>query len=142
MNYIAANCGFGPAIVCWTSDEGGGQLIHAATRYGVQCLGIARERIRGPECRTGVRLRFSPIAIFASAASSTTIASVGMCEHVVESQLDQYFRRAWQLLLRGGAFLNHGLARSAAYHPSPTSFTDVYVFPGGELVPLASRSCT
>jgi len=70
-------------------------------------------------------LRFSTIAIFAFAASSTTIASGGMCEHVVESQLDQYFRRAWQLLLRGGAFLNHGIARSAAYHlalpVSPTS---------------------
>jgi cyclopropane-fatty-acyl-phospholipid synthase len=42
----------------------------------------------------------------------------------------------WNLLRPGGVFLNHGISPSATYHRRGPSFTDRYVFPDGDLVPL------
>jgi cyclopropane-fatty-acyl-phospholipid synthase len=71
-------------------------------------------------------------------AAYDKLVSVGMVEHVGESRLPEYFERAFRLLRPGGVFLNHGIGR-AGNRPAPTqpTFTDVYVFPDGELVPIA-----
>jgi len=66
------------------------------------------------------------------------IVSVGMVEHVGEALLPEYFRRAWDLLRPGGVFLNHGIAYSATYRRQGASFTDRYVFPDGELLPIST----
>ena len=49
-----------------------------------------------------------------------------------------YFRKAWTLLRPGGVFLNHGISWNAAFRPrkGPT-FSDRYVFPNGDLLPLS-----
>jgi cyclopropane-fatty-acyl-phospholipid synthase len=67
------------------------------------------------------------------------IASVGMFEHVGESQLSTYFQQARRLLRVGGVFLNHGIASSATQpvHNGP-SFTDHYVFPDIQVVPIST----
>jgi len=65
------------------------------------------------------------------------IASIGMVEHVGESRLPEYFGQAFRLLKPGGVFLNSGIGRPAWRHPGEgRSFSDVYMFPDGELVPI------
>jgi cyclopropane-fatty-acyl-phospholipid synthase len=62
-----------------------------------------------------------------------------MVEHVGESRLPEYFRTAFSLLRDGGVFLNHGIGRAGdrkkSAHPT---FTDVYVFPDGEMIPIST----
>ena len=41
------------------------------------------------------------------------------------------------LLRPGGLFLNHGIARVASEQPTSPTFTSTYVFPDGELHPVA-----
>ncbi len=125
----------------------GGLVIHAAVNYGASCWGVtlsapqaevARRRIRerGIEDRCAVEV--CDYRDLRPQHQFDKIASVGMFEHVGEEQLPEYFQRAWHLLLPGGVFLNHGIARSAMYRPCKPSFTDIYVFPDGDLVPLNS----
>lgn len=124
----------------------GGLLLYAATRYGAEGVGItlsrpqadlANERIReagqGDRCRVLV----CDYREMDGAGAFDKIASVGMVEHVGESRLPEYFRRAFRLLRPGGVFLNHGIAANPAYPAPPgPSFSDHYVFPDGELPPL------
>ena len=51
--------------------------------------------------------------------------------------LGTYFRKAARLLARGGVFLNHGIA-SRVTDPFDTgpSFSNSYVFPDGETLPI------
>ena len=125
----------------------GGLIIHAASRYGARCLGItlsapqaelARERIRDAGVQDRCQVEQCDYRDLRLGNQFDKIASVGMFEHVGEALLPEYFRRAWQLLAPGGVFLNHGIARSATYLRNGPSFTDVYVFPDGELVPLST----
>jgi cyclopropane-fatty-acyl-phospholipid synthase len=45
--------------------------------------------------------------------------------------------QAWRLLRPGGVFLNHGIARNPNEPPlQGPSFSDRYVFPDGELLPI------
>jgi len=58
---------------------------------------------------------------------------------VGEARLPDYFGRAFRLLRPGGVFLNHGIACNPAVPPVPgQSFSDHYVFPDGELIPLGN----
>lgn len=67
------------------------------------------------------------------------LVSVGMFEHVGEKLLPVYFERAYRLLKPGGVFLNHGIARRAIEKGwNPQSFSNAYVFPDGELVPIST----
>jgi hypothetical protein len=61
-----------------------------------------------------------------------------LAEHVGAALLPEYFSRAWDLLRPGGVFLNHGVAYSATYRKRGPSFSDRYVFPDGELVPIST----
>ncbi|HVO64271.1 MAG TPA: cyclopropane-fatty-acyl-phospholipid synthase family protein [Terriglobales bacterium] len=123
----------------------GGLIIHAATHYGAECLGItlsepqadvARQRIREAEISERCAVEVCDYRDLRPQRQFDKMASVGMFEHVGEARLPDYFQRAWQLLLPGGVFLNHGIARSAMYRAAKPSFTDIYVFPDGELVPI------
>lgn len=125
----------------------GGLIIHAANCYGAKCLGItlsalqaklARERIRDAGLQDRCEVQVCDYRDLESSPQFEKVASVGMFEHVGETRLPEYFQRAWHLLLPGGVFLNHGIARSTTYHRTGPSFTDVYVFPDGELVPLGA----
>ena len=125
----------------------GGLVLHAALRHGVEAAGItlsrpqaefANERIRAAgeadRCRVDV-LDYRDID---GPESFDKLVSVGMFEHVGESRLAEYFERAFRLLRPGGLFLNHGIACNPALSPvSGPSFSDHYVFPDGELVPLS-----
>jgi len=126
----------------------GGLLRHAATHFGVEGVGItlshpqaelANERFHAAGLADRCRALVCDYREFQPKAPFDKIVSVGMCEHVGEKPLGEYFRCAWQLLKQGGAFLNHGIAAGTDYLDSGrrTSFIHNYVFPDGELLPIS-----
>jgi cyclopropane-fatty-acyl-phospholipid synthase len=126
----------------------GGLIMHAARYYGVQAVGItlseqqlvfAQQRIRDAGVSSRCEVRLLDYREAGQLGQFDKLASVGMVEHVGESALPEYFRCAFQALKPGGAFLNHGIGR-AGNRPKPAerTFTDVYVFPDGELTPIST----
>lgn len=137
----------------------GGLIRYAVRHYGVTALGItlseaqaafAREQIArdgfDDRCTVDVRdYRDLPADVMFD-----KVVSVGMFEHVGRAQLPTYFAAAKRLTRPGGLFLNHGIislddARARGHEmTSPRRlwgkgrFIDRYVFPDGELVPLAT----
>jgi cyclopropane-fatty-acyl-phospholipid synthase len=126
----------------------GGLVIHAGKHYGVEALGItlsapqadlANERIRlagiADRCRVDVR----DYRELHGPESYDKLVSVGMFEHVGKSRLQEYFGGAFRLLRPGGVFLNHGIACLPGFSPLPgPAFSDHYIFPDGELLPLGT----
>jgi cyclopropane-fatty-acyl-phospholipid synthase len=125
---------------------GWGALVqHAAEHYGVDAHGItlsakqaevAGERIRASGLESRCRAELRDYRDLDGSQPYDKIVSVGMFEHVGKKLLPEYFSRAWRLLKGGGVFLNHGIAYSATWPRPKPSFSDTYVFPDGELVPI------
>jgi cyclopropane-fatty-acyl-phospholipid synthase len=126
----------------------GGLILHAARNYGVQATGItlskqqlmlAQQRIAEAGLASQCQVTLMDYRDARQLGEFDKIASVGMVEHVGESQLPEYFRNAFAMLKPGGAFLSHGIGR-AGYRTKPAhpTFTDVYVFPDGEMIPIAT----
>jgi cyclopropane-fatty-acyl-phospholipid synthase len=126
----------------------GGLVIYAAQHYGVDATGItlsepqarlAGERIRAADladrCRVLVQdYRQVPID---ESQPYDALVSVGMFEHVGAARLPGYFAHALDLLKPAGVFLNHGIACNVATPAANgPSFSEAYVFPDGELVPI------
>lgn len=126
----------------------GGLVMHAAREYGVQAIGItlseqqralAQEGIEKAGLSARCEVRLLDYRDAAQLSEFDKVVSVGMVEHVGEHNLPEYFRTAYHLLKPGGVFLNHGIARAGNREkPEEPTFTDVYVFPDGELVPIAT----
>ena len=124
----------------------GGLVIHAARKYGVDALGItlskkqaelANERIERAGLQKRCRVEVSDYRDLNETGAFEKIVSVGMFEHVGESQLPLYFQHAWRLLRPKGVFLNHGIAnRPIDPNPRGSTFQNRYIFPDGELVPI------
>lgn len=93
------------------------------------------------------------------------IVSVGMFEHVGRNHLPEYFSQVYRLLKPDGLFLNHGISRFAlpadisllnglaGNHPTNAmqsyferkilgvgTFSQHYIFPDGELVPVSEAN--
>jgi len=126
----------------------GSLLLHAAQHYGVEAVGItlsqlqaelANARIRQTGLAERCRVEVRDYRDLNTPERYDKIASIGMFEHLGEGQLPTYFRQVWRLLRSGGVFLNHGIASSATrpVHDGP-SFTDRYVFPDIQVVPLCT----
>src|SRR5215469_7832180 len=126
----------------------GGLIVHAARNYGVEATGITlskeqialvQERIREAGLTPQCTVQLLDYREAERLGQFDKVVSVGMVEHVGENKLPEYFRAAFDLLKLGGAFLNHGIGR-AGNRPKPNAptFTDVYVFPDGDLVPIAT----
>ncbi len=133
----------------------GALVLHAAEHYGVRARGItlsapqaetAAQRIQASGLADRCRVDVRDYREVEGGEEYDKIVSVGMFEHVGRKLLPEYFARAFRLLKRGGVFLNHGIAYSATAQPPKASFSDTYVFPDGELVPInetlhAAESC-
>ncbi len=124
----------------------GGLIRFAAREYGADATGItlsrkqaalAAELISAESLAGRCRIEICDYRDLRDAKGFDKIVSVGMFEHVGERLLPLYFRKAADLLRPGGVFLNHGIAMSAAApdRKGPT-FSDRFVFPDGELVPV------
>lgn len=126
----------------------GGLVIHAARDYGVEATGITLSR---PQCELAnkriaeaglsdrCRVRQQDYRAMGEPGGYDALVSVGMIEHVGEKLLPVYFARAWELLKPGGVFLNHGIAcRVRDESRGKRTFSEVYVFPDGELTPISA----
>jgi len=134
----------------------GGLVLYAAQHYGVEATGITLSEPQVEEANLGIaaagmqdhaRVLLQDYREIEPSGTFDALVSVGMFEHVGKSLLPTYFRRAFDLVRPGGVFLNHGIARGFAVqdsglqaHVAPLvrgrSFSDAYVFPDGELLPI------
>lgn len=115
----------------------GAFVIHAARGYGVKAVGItlsppqaglARRRIAEAGLSDRVEVRVADYRDL-HGERYDAIASIGMVEHVGESQIDVYAEKLARLLGPNGRLLNHGIAHlphGLGYHGD---FTQRYVFP-------------
>ncbi len=125
----------------------GGLVILAAQRYGVDATGItlsepqaelANQRIKEAGLADRCRVQVLDYREIDAEGYFDALSSVGMFEHVGSALLPTYFAQARHLLKPGGVFLNHGIARTANERPaSGPDFSNTYVFPDGELLPIS-----
>jgi cyclopropane-fatty-acyl-phospholipid synthase len=124
-----------------------GLIMHAVAHYGVHAVGItlsvrqaevARQRLREAGLNDRCRVEVSDYRDIDHELQYDKVVSVGMFEHVGEAHLPEYFSRVWDLLRPGGVFLNQGISYSATYRRRGPSFSDRYVFPDGDLVPIST----
>ena len=124
----------------------GGLVICAAQNYGVDATGItlsqpqadyANRRIAELGLSDRCRVLVQDYRQVSEAELYDRLVSVGMFEHVGEALLKQYFEKAYRLLKPFGVFLNHGITTTLSNNRARAdSFSDAYVFPDGELVPI------
>jgi cyclopropane-fatty-acyl-phospholipid synthase len=123
----------------------GSLLLHAAEHHGARGVGItlseeqaalARRRVRDAGLGDRIEIRIADYREVADGPYDK-IASVGMVEHVGAGQLDAYAAVIATLLRPGGLVLNHGIARLFSEPAGDKSLIQRYVFPDGELPPLA-----
>jgi cyclopropane-fatty-acyl-phospholipid synthase len=121
-------------------------VIHAAAHHGVEAVGItlsenqvdlARKRVAEAGLSERVTIRLQDYRDVHDGPYDA-IASIGMAEHVGAGMLPAYADALFGLLRPEGRLLNHAIARRPG-PPSPrrASFIQRYVFPDGELVPVA-----
>jgi len=123
----------------------GSWVVHAAERYGVHATGItlsepqaegARRRAQEAGVADRVDIRVMDYRELAGERYDA-IASIGMVEHVGESNIDEYAATLARLLEPGGRLLNHGIARLRHGEPEAGAFTQRFVFPDGEPLQLS-----
>lgn len=121
----------------------GSFAIHAAREYGVSVLGVtlspeqarlAAERVKAAGVGDRVEIRVADYRALPGERFDA-IASIGMVEHVGEEMIDDYAQRLAEMLAPGGRLLNHGIARASSAG-SPGPFSERYVFPDGDPLPL------
>ncbi len=128
----------------------GSFVMQAALEYGVQAVGItlsreqaawARDRVRAEGLEDLVEIRLQDYREVHDGPYDA-IASIGMAEHVGLDRLSDYAIHLHTLLAPGGRLLNHAIARRPGPPNDPKddrrSFLYRYVFPDGELEPLAT----
>ena len=146
LNLICRKLMLGPGQRLLDVGCGWGSLaLHAARHFGAEVVGItlsepqaqyARERAAELGLEHQVRFRVADYREL-TGERFDKIASVGMFEHVGRSQLTDYFDRLRRLLEPGGLLLNHGIGRLSPHPPQTDEFIRRYIFPDGELLPLA-----
>ena len=143
MRLLDVGCGWGSLV------------LHAATHFGVEAVGItlskaqadlARRRVVEAGLADRVEIRVQDYRDLDDGPYDA-ISSVGMFEHVGLDHLRTYFRILHGLLPEGGRLLNHQIGRTpgpprrfrkqrAKVHPR--GFIHRYVFPDGELHEVGS----
>jgi cyclopropane-fatty-acyl-phospholipid synthase len=123
----------------------GSFALHAAGEHGSEVVGItlsreqaalARRRIEEAGLQDRVEIRLADYRDLAGERFDA-VASIGMVEHVGESQIDVYAERLAAVLKPGGRLLNHGIARLRHTEPDAGPFSERYVFPDAEPLHLS-----
>ena len=126
----------------------GSFAIHAAREHGVSVVGItlsppqaelATQRARDAGVADRVEIRVQDYRELGSERFDAVV-SIGMVEHVGESQVDEYAREIARVLAPDGAVLNHGIVRVPPQEGGAHvggEFSNRYVFPDGELLNLS-----
>jgi cyclopropane-fatty-acyl-phospholipid synthase len=149
IDYILKKVGLKPGEELLDIGCGWGALVvRAAQRFGARVLGITLSRQqhaegnrRIAEAGIGDRARIE-LLDYRDLGQRVfdRIVSVGMVEHVGREQLATYFNTAYRALRTGGLFLNHGIAHVGVGGYRVTGFMARYVFPDGDLLPIADMT--
>ncbi len=123
----------------------GSFALHAASRHGVNVLGItlsepqaALARARVAEAGLDHRVRILVLDYRDLAGEQfDAIASIGMVEHVGVERIDLYADRLAGLVRPGGRLLNHGIARLHHTGANAGPFSERYVFPDADPLHLS-----
>jgi len=127
--------------------------LHAARQYGVRVVGItlsapqaeyARRRMSDAGVEELVEIRVQDYREVDDGPYDA-IASIGMAEHVGSAKLAEYAADLYAQLRPEGRLLNHAISLrpdDPQQGPESSSFIDRYVFPDGELVPIARMVAT
>jgi cyclopropane-fatty-acyl-phospholipid synthase len=132
----------------------GGMVMHAARHHGVRAVGVtlssgqadwAQKAVADEGLAASVEIRLQDYRDVRDGPFDA-ISSIGMFEHVGQTNLGRYFQGMRRLLRPQGRLLNHGISRPAARRSSRgarppvtrarlsrNSFVNRYVFPDGEL---------
>ena len=159
LDYICRKLRLRPGERLLDIGCGWGALIrYAARHYGVEAVGItlspaqagfARRYIASEGLEGRCRVEIRDYRDLPHHAAFDKVASIGMFEHVGRAQLPAYFAAAFRVLHPGGLFLNHGIVDLEGARPEGRwtrtrrrllgegRFLQRYVFPDGEVVPLA-----
>jgi cyclopropane-fatty-acyl-phospholipid synthase len=122
--------------------------LHAAQTYGARVVGVtisheqadyAKKRMADEGVSDLVDIRVQDYRDVRDGPFDA-VSSIGMAEHVGAAMLPVYAADLFALLRPGGRLLNHAISRRPGQPMafSKTSFIDRYVFPDGELVPVAT----
>lgn len=122
--------------------------LHAARKYGARVVGVtlsrqqadyAARRMSGAGVSQSVQIRVQDYRDVDDGPYDA-ISSIGMAEHVGAAMLPEYAGRLFALLCPQGRLLNSAISRrpGRSFAFSKRSFIDRYVFPGGELEPMAT----
>ena len=147
LEMVAAKLGLEPGMRLLDVGCGWGSFaIHAAQEHGVKVLGVtlspaqatlAREKVARAGLADRVEIRVADYRQLPR-SSFDAVASIGMAEHVGDSQVDLYARSLFALLRPGGLLLNHAIALlDPDDDPLEDLFSMRYVFPDGEPLPLS-----
>ncbi len=147
LELVATKLGLKPGMQVLDVGCGWGSFaIHAAREHGAQVLGatistsqaeLARQKVQEAGVAEQVEIRLADYRLLAH-SSFDAISSIGMAEHVGESQIDLYAASLFELLRPGGTLLNHAIAALDPDHdPHEDLFSTRYVFPDGEPLPLS-----
>jgi cyclopropane-fatty-acyl-phospholipid synthase len=146
LQLVASKLALTPAMRVLDVGCGWGAFaIHAAREHGVSVTGVtlsprqaefARERVEQAGLSERVEIRVQDYRELPS-ESFDAISSIGMAEHVGESQIDLYARSLLALLRPGGLLLNHAIASLDPQRKLEDGFSTRYVFPDGEPLPLS-----
>src|SRR3954447_16731060 len=118
----------------------GSFVMHAASRYGVEAVGItlsepqaelARQRVADAGLADQIEIRVQDYRELPG-EQFDAVASIGMVEHVGEAQIDIYAEQLASMLKPGGRLLNHGISRLRHGSVEGGPFSERYVFPDGE----------
>jgi cyclopropane-fatty-acyl-phospholipid synthase len=147
LDLIATKLALDPGMRLLDVGCGWGSFaIHAAKNYGVTVTGVtlspsqaelAREKVAQAGLSEQVEIRVADYRELPE-GSFDAIVSIGMSEHVGESQIDSYAKTLFGLLRPGGVLLNHAIAAlDPDYDSLDDEFSMRYVFPDGEALPLS-----
>ena len=151
---VARKLGLAPGMRVLDVGCGWGTFaLHAARTYGVQVVGVtlssaqadfARQRMAEEGVADLVEIRVQDYRDIDDGPFDA-ISSIGMAEHVGSANLAEYAADLFALLRPQGRLLNHAISLrpdDPQQGPESSSFIDRYVFPDGELVPIARMVST
>jgi cyclopropane-fatty-acyl-phospholipid synthase len=147
LDLVASKLDLQPGMALLDVGCGWGSFaIHAAQNYGVTVTGLtlspsqadlAREHVATAGLSEQVEIRVADYRELPG-GSFDAIASIGMSEHVGDSQIDRYAATLFGLLRPGGVLLNHAIAAlDPEYDSLEDEFSMRYVFPDGEALALS-----
>jgi len=141
LDYICRKLDLRPGETFLDMGCGWGSLtIHAAKHYGAQALGVtlsskqadfASAKIHEFGLQNNASVKLCDVRDIKGECLFNKISSVGMLEHVPQSELQEYFSLSHRLLKPNGVFFSQGITRNPTLPMRPgKEFLATYVFPG------------